>query len=205
MTGMNNSGDDALEMSPFVAYLFQEERKHGRKGRELFRLEDLVDSLRKNSSTTMALKGTDSMGREVVRGKAKVGYEANNTFSIREVNAFNGRFTGNALYTPGEEPEWHWDVFPPDTADEGPSVFLRPLRAAVSTRLYGALTEEDRNEVQAMLGRMMDDFRVLNGKTRELIQEIDKAQALFDQEWVKEQAMYTATLEGGAEQNSPLS
>ena len=55
-----------------------------------------------------------------------------------------------------------------------------------------------------MLGRMMDDFRVLNGKTQELIQEIDKAQALFDQEWVKEQAMYTASLEGGAEQNSPL-
>ena len=203
MSEMENAEDDAPEMSPFVAYLRQEERTHGRKGREIFRLEDLLDSLRRNSSTTMALKSKDSKGREIVRGKARVGYEANNTFSVREVNAFNGRFTGDALYTPGEEPEWHWDVFPPHTADEGPSVLLRPLTAALSTRLHGALTEEDRNEVQAMLGRMMADYRVRDGKTRGLIQEIDKAQALFDLEWAKEEAIYTATLEGGPGRNSP--
>ena len=74
-----------------------------------------------------------------------------------------------------------------------------------SNRLHGPLTEEDRNEVQAMLGRMMANYMVNNAKTRELIQEIDKARALFDLEWAKEQAMYTTTLEGGAGQNSPLS
>jgi hypothetical protein len=70
------------------------------------------------------------------------------------------------------------------------------LVANISGRIYGTLTDEDRSEVQAMVERMIADY-LARDKTRRLIAEIDKAEALFDEEWAKEEAAYTAESGGG--------
>jgi hypothetical protein len=188
--------DAAGEVSPFVDYLNRYEREHGRKSKELFKLQDSINSLKWKSSATMDLKSKDGQGREVVKGRAKARYEANNIFSLSEVKALNDRFTGDALYTPGKEPAWHWDLFPPQTANEGLSGQIAPLVANISSRIFGTLTDEDRSEVQAMVERMIADY-LARDKTRRLIAEIDKAEALFDEEWAKEEATYTAESGGG--------
>jgi len=193
MTPGNNAAEEA---SPFVDYLSRYEREHGRKSKELFKLQDAITSLKWKSSATIDLKSKDGRGREVVKGRAKARYEANNIFSVSEVRAFNDRFTGDALYTPGKEPAWHWDLFPPQTADEGLSGQLAPLVANISTRMYGTLADEDMSEVQAMVARMIANY-LARDKNQRLIAEIDKAEALFDQEWAKEEAMYTAESGGG--------
>jgi hypothetical protein len=196
--------NDAVEgVSPFVDYLSRYEREHGRKSKELFKLQDLINSLKWKSSTTVDLKSKDGQGKEGVKGRAKARYEANNIFSVSEVRALNDRFTGDALYTPGKEPAWHWDLFPPHTANEGLSGQLAPLVANISTRMYGTLTDEDRSDVQAMVERMMADY-LARDKTQRLIAEIDKTEALFDQEWAREEAMYTAELERGGGGSAPV-
>jgi hypothetical protein len=203
LSQMRPDNDAAEGVSPFVDYLSRHEREHGRKSKDLFKLQDLINSLKWKSSTTMDLKSKDGQGREVVKGRAKARYEANNVFSVSEVRAFNDRFTGDALYTPGKEPAWHWDLFPSHTADEGLSGQLAPLVANISTGMYGTLTDEDRSEVQAMVERMIADY-VARDKNQRLIAEIDKTEALFDQEWAKEEAMYTAELERGDGGSAPL-
>jgi hypothetical protein len=196
--------NDAVEgVSPCVDYLSRYEREHGRKSKELFKLQDLINSLKWKSATTVDLKSKDGQGKEGVKGRAKARYEANNIFSVSEVRALNDRFTGDALYTPGKEPEWHWDLFPPHTANEGLSGQLAPLVANISTRMYGTLTDEDRSDVQAMVERMMADY-LARDKTQRLIAEIDKTEALFDQEWAREEAMYTAELERGGGGSAPV-
>jgi hypothetical protein len=194
--------DPAEEASAFADYLSRYEREHGRKSKELFKLQDLINSLKWKSSTTVDLKSKDGQGRDVVKGRAKARYEANNIFSVSEVTALNNRFTGDALYAPGKEPARHWDLFPPKTANEGLSGQLAPLVANISARMYGTLTDEDRREVQAMVERMMADY-LARDKTQRLIAEIDKAEALFDQEWTKEKAMYMADFEGGGGGSAP--
>ena len=69
--------------------------------------------------------------------------------------------------------------------------------------MYGTLTDEDRSEVQAIVERMMADY-LARDKTQRLIAEIDKAEALFDQEWAKEESMYTAEFERGGEGSAPV-
>jgi hypothetical protein len=202
LSQMRPDNDAAEEISPFVDYLNRYEREHGRKSKEVFKLQDLINSLKWKSSTTIDLKSKDGQGREVVKGRAKARYEANSVFSVSEVRAFNGRFTGDALYSPGKEPAWHWDLFPPHTANEGLSGQLGPLVANISTRMYGTLTDEDRSEVQAMVERIMADY-LARHKTQELIAEIDRAEALYDQEWAKEEAIYTAEFERGGGDSAP--
>lgn len=199
---MRPDNDAAEEISPFVDYLSRYQREHGRKSKEVFKLQDLINSLKWKSSTTIDLKSKDGHGREVVKGRAKARYEANSVFSVSEVRAFNGRFTGDALYSPGKEPAWHWDLFPPHTANEGLSGQLGPLVANISTRMYGTLTDEDRSEVQAMVERMMADY-LERDKTQGLIAEIDRAEGLYDQEWAREEAMYTAEFERGGGGSAP--
>jgi hypothetical protein len=81
--GMSNDKNSDLN-SPLSDYLIGEERAHGRKSREIFRAQDLRDSLVRESSESMALKSKDDKGKEAVKGKAKVRYEANRLFSVIE-------------------------------------------------------------------------------------------------------------------------
>ena len=162
MSVMENEKSVPQEVSPLVDYLTRERRAHGHKSREIFKAEDLRASLVRKSSERIVLKGKDDKGRETVKGKAKLRYEANNLFSLSEVRAFHGRFSGDALYTRGREEAWHWDVFPPQTAREGLLAWMRPLVVALSPRIYGAFTDEDRSEVQAMVERAMADYLALN-------------------------------------------
>ena len=87
LSQMRPDNDGAEEVSPFADYLSRYEREHGRKSKELFKLQDLINSLKWKSSTTMDLKSKDGQGREVVRGRAKARYEANRVFSVSEVRA----------------------------------------------------------------------------------------------------------------------
>jgi hypothetical protein len=194
---MDDEKNAAQEVSPLVDYLIQEERAHGRTSREIFKASDLRDSLVRKSSESMVLKSKNDKGRETVKGKAKVRYEANNVFSVSEVRAFDGRFSGDALYTPGQDAEWNWGDFPASvTPKDRLLARLRSLVEHLGSRTNRALTGEETSEVQAMLERMMTDYVALE-KTKRLVKEIDRAQAQVDQEWAKELAMYTAKFEGG--------
>jgi len=187
---MEDDSRAAQEVSPLADYLLREERAHGRKSREIFKASDLRDSLLRKSSERMVLKSKDGKGSETVNGKARVRYEANNQFTVSEVTAFGGRFSGDAIYTPGQEKEWHWDVFPPPE----PSALFRARIGSSVRGLIGrnkALTSAERSEVQAMVQMAMADYLALD-KTKQVIADIDSAEVLVDEEWRKEQAMYTA-------------
>jgi hypothetical protein len=177
LSAMESKENRPPEASPLVDYLLRERRAHGPKSREIFKAEDLRDSLVRKSSESISLKGMDDKGRDTTNGKAKLRYEANDVFSISEVRALNGRFSGDALYTPGRDEVWHWDVFP---SSQSPKAF----------------TSEERSEVQAMVERAIADYRARE-KTQLLIAEIDKAEARVDEEWAKEQELYTAKFGGG--------
>jgi molybdopterin-binding protein len=198
---MEDDSRAAQEVSPLVDYLIREERAHGRKSREIFKASDLRDSLLRKSSERMVLKSTDGKGSQTVKGKARVRYEANNQFTVSEVTAFGGRFSGDAIYTPGQEEEWHWDVFPPPEPDE----LFRARIGSLARGLIGqnkALTSAERSEVQAMVQMAMADYLGLD-KTKQLIAEIDSAEVLVDEEWRKEQAMYTAKFGIGGDDDRP--
>lgn len=201
MSEMEDDSRAAQEVSPLVDYLIREERAHGRKSREIFKASDLRDSLLRKSSERMVLKGKDGKGSETVKGRARVRYEANNHFTVSEVTAFGGRFSGDAIYTPGQEEEWHWDVFPPPQPDE---LFRARIGSLVRslTRRNKALTDAERSEVQAMVQMAMADYLALD-KTKRLIAEINKAEVLVDEEWGKEQAMYTAKFGIGGGDDRP--
>jgi hypothetical protein len=174
-------------------YLNRERRAHGPKSRELFKAEDLRTSLVWESWETMTLKSRDDNGRETERGKAKVRYESNNLFSVSEIRAFQGRYSGDVMYTPGREEEWHWDVFPPKQWPR--PTLLGTLLERLNSRVRRALTAEEKTQLQGMVERVMADYLALD-KTQRLIPEIDKAEAVVSQEWAKEIAMYTATFGG---------
>ncbi len=193
---MDDEQNAAPETSPFVDYLIQQRRAHGAKSRELFKAEDVRDSLARKSTESMVLKSKDRKGQETAKGKAKVRYLANNVFAVYEVRAFHGRFSGDALYTPGRGQVWHRDVFPPPQWPR-PSL-LGSLLESLNKRLHRALTDAEKSELQAMVEKVMADYLALD-KTQQLIAPIDKAEALVDEEWAKEQALYTANFESGGE------
>ncbi len=197
---MENDKNAAHETSPLSDYLIREQRAHGRKSRETFKVEDLRSSLLRKSSKSMVLRSKDDKGREKVKGKAKVRYEANNLFSVSEIRAFGGRFSGDAAYTPGREKVWHWDVFPP--AQWPRATLLGSLIEYLNSRIHRALTGEETSELQAMVERAMADYLALD-KTQQLIAEIDKVEALADQEWAMEEAMYKAKFGGAVGDSHP--